>query len=153
MVEDARFEDAAKPIRLMAQSVEDLTVLSALLQDAVGKAADFAYLPKSRRFVFVVNRYRWESAPQDSGPGERVQTGVTIENAMTVRARGVQPGSQDAVEILDLAWAAGEDGTGALHILCSGGAEFAIEAEALEVKLTDVTKPWAAAARPRHPGA
>lgn len=153
MVEDARFEDAAKPIRLMAQSVEDLTVLSALLQDAVGKASDFAYLAKSRRFVFVVNRYRWEIDSQRRGPGERVQAGVTIENALKVRSRGVKAGTDAPVNILDLAWAAGEDGAGSLHILCAGGAEFAIEAEALEVKLSDVTKPWSAAQRPRHPGA
>ena len=153
MVEDARFEDAAKPIRLMAQSVEDLTVLSALLQDSVGKASDFAYLAKSRRFVFVVNRYRWEQENAGGSPGERVQAGVTVENALKVRSRGVTNGSDEPVNILDLAWAAGEDGTGSLHILCAGGAEFAIEAEALEVKLSDVTKPWTASTRPRHPGA
>ncbi len=152
MVEDARFEDAAKPVRLKAESVEDLTVLSALLQDAVGKAKDFAFLPKRRRFIFVVNRYRWEDG-QQNGPGQRVQTGVTVENALKVRAKGVAPGVDKPVEILDLAWAAGEDGAGSLHILCAGGAEFAIEAEALDVALADITKPWAASARPRHPGA
>lgn len=152
MADDARFEDADKPMRLMARSVEDLTVLAALLQDSVGKASDFAYLPKQRRFAFVVNRYRWEHAAPEQGPGQRVQTGVSVENAMKVRARGVTPGSDKAVEILDLAWAAGEDGTGSLHVLCSGGAEIAIEAEALEVRLDDITRPWTAAARPRHPG-
>ncbi len=153
MAEDARFEDAEKPMRLMARSVEDLTVLAALLQDAVGKASDFAYLPKQRRFAFVVNRYRWEREAPERGPGQRVQTGVSIETAMNVRARGVKPGSDEAVEILDLAWAAGEDSAGSLHILCAGGGEFAVEAEALEVRLDDITRPWDAAARPRHPGA
>jgi len=152
MVEDARFEDAARPVKLLARSAEDLTVLSALLQDAVGKAKDFAFLAKSRRFVFVVNRYRWEDG-SGSGAGERVQTGVTIENALKVRTRGVKPGADTPVELLGFAWAAGEDGTGALHILFAGGGEIAIEAEALDVALADITRPWTASARPRHPGA
>ena len=37
-MDDARFEDAAeRPLRLKAETPEDLAVLSALLQDAVGK--------------------------------------------------------------------------------------------------------------------
>jgi hypothetical protein len=46
-------------LKLAAADGEDLEMLSARLQDAVGKLKDFAWLPKQRRFAAMVNRYRW----------------------------------------------------------------------------------------------
>ena len=67
--EDARFEDAPlsdKPLRLKAESDDDLAVISSLLQDAVGKSGDIAWMPKKRRLVALVNRFRWRSEEHTS---------------------------------------------------------------------------------------
>jgi Protein of unknown function (DUF2948). len=69
---DARFEDAAdQPLRLTAETDEDLKVIAALCQDAVGKVGDGVYMPKKRRFVLQMNRFRWEdkdAAEKPAGP-------------------------------------------------------------------------------------
>ncbi|PJN96013.1 DUF2948 domain-containing protein, partial [Amaricoccus sp. HAR-UPW-R2A-40] len=46
---DARFEDGAeRPLRLRAETAEDLGVISALVQDAVAEVKDAAWTPKRR---------------------------------------------------------------------------------------------------------
>src|SRR3546814_17472625 len=48
------------PLKLRAEDVEDVTVLSACLQDATVRAADMTWQPKQRRFALVLNRFSWE---------------------------------------------------------------------------------------------
>ena len=157
---DAGFADAPflapgdRPLRLRAETVEDLPVLAALAQDAVGRVADAAWLRRKRRFVAVLNRFRWEDATatdRGSRPFERVRSALVIENAMAVRARGVSPEARDQVfNLLDIAFAPGEDGSGRLRLTLSGGAEIEIQVEALDLSLGDLSRPWKAKAAPRH---
>ena len=44
------------------QDAEDLEIISARLQDAVAQVKDFVWLPKSRRFAALFNRFKWETA-------------------------------------------------------------------------------------------
>ena len=67
----------AKPLRLKAEDQDDLTVISAALQDAVGQLGDFSFDARSRRFLMVVNRYRWEAAR----PGKALSHGHLHPNA------------------------------------------------------------------------
>ena len=69
-------------LKLAAADAEDLEMLSARLQDAVGKLKDFVWLPKQRRFAAMVNRFRWEEA---KGPGTRVRAVLRFD----VRDTGV----------------------------------------------------------------
>lgn len=155
---DARFEDGAeRPLRLRAETPEDLAILSALVQDAVAEVRDAAWTPRRRRFSVLVTRFRWEDAEaarRQGRPFERVRSLLTIEQALSARASGLDPRDRDlVVSLLALDWRPGEDGTGTLAITLAGDGEVAIETEALDVTLTDVARPHAAAARqaPAHP--
>ena len=146
---DARFEDAAgHPLRLKAETTEDLMVMAAVLQDAVGKLADTAWMPKRQRFSAVLNRFRWENG---TARAERVRSGLSIEHVRQVRALGFDPKDRARVfNLLDLAFEAAEDGAGTLRLVLSGGAEVALDVEALEVTLKDLSQPWPAAGVPGH---
>jgi hypothetical protein len=48
------------------------------------------------------------------------------------------------LSVLQLAWEAGEDGTGRLVLTLAGDGAIAADVEALEVTLTDVTRPYIA---------
>lgn len=153
--QDARFEDADEiPLRLRAESDEDLAVMAALLQDAVGKVGDAAFLKKKRRFVALVNRFRWEdavAAERAGRPYERVRAAINIENVSHVRARGVATTESETVySLLSLAFEPGEDGAGVVRLLLSGGAEIAAEVEALSLCVEDVSRPWTAKGTPGH---
>ncbi|MEL6235716.1 MAG: DUF2948 family protein [Pseudomonadota bacterium] len=98
---DARFEEGADgPLLLRAETPADLSVLSTLLQDAVGQVEDTAWMPKRRRFALLLTRFRWEdkSAAERSGRGyERVRALLTIENVLAVQASGLDPKARDLV--------------------------------------------------------
>ena len=49
-----------KPLRLIAEDADDLTVISASIQDAVTKAEHLRYESKRHRFSIELNRFRWE---------------------------------------------------------------------------------------------
>ncbi|HSF93461.1 MAG TPA: DUF2948 family protein, partial [Thermohalobaculum sp.] len=96
---DARFEDAPlahHPLRLRAESVEDLAILSALAQDSVGRAGDIAWMPRKRRLVLVMNRFRWENGTEDAQP-QRVRSAISVESVLRVRARGLDPADSGQV--------------------------------------------------------
>lgn len=155
---DARFEDVSQndqPIRLRAESAEDLAVISALLQDAIGKAAEIIWARGKRRLVLLVNRFRWEdvaAAETERRPFERVQVALTIENVSRVRARGLEPKDGEVVFSLLAAEFAPEDAedpencAGTVILTLAGDGALAADVECLEVTMADVTRPWAAKA-------
>jgi len=156
---DARFEDAPisdLPLRLRAETADDVAVISSLVQDAVGKAGDVAWMPRKRRLVVLVNRFRWEDsagAEQARRPFERVRSSVTVESVLKVRARGVDAADRDRVfNLLAVAFEPAQGCAGTLTWTLAGGAELAVEVECLDLTLADLTRPWEARAgkAPEH---
>jgi hypothetical protein len=154
MGEDARFEDAdGRPVALRALDADDLRVISSLAQDAVFPATEMTWDRPRRRFALLLNRFRWEEAGGKTAP-ERVQSVLTIEDAMAVASQGIDRADPDLVlSLLALEWTPGEDGTGRITLVLAGDGAIAVEVEALEVTLRDVTKPYIAPSgkAPRHP--
>ena len=158
---DARFEDAGeKPLRLRAESVEDLAVIAALLQDAAGQVGDFAWMRGRRRFALFLNRFRWEDlerAEKAGRPFERVRSVVMIENGESVRAQGVDPAEKEqSVSLLDLAFEPSEgeeDPSGRLRLILAGDGEVELAVECLDLRVEDVTRPYVAPSgrAPEHP--
>lgn len=155
---DAGFEDGAgQPLRLRAESTQDLAVISALAQDAVGRGDRIAWTPRTSRFTLLLNRFRWEdaeAAERQRRPRERVQCLLAVDAVLHARSLGFDPA--DRTRVLSLLSLAHEAGTGEdpgrLRILLAGGAEIALEVELLDVTLQDVTRPYEAVSQrtPRH---
>lgn len=159
MPEDARFEDVPfsdQPLRLRAETAEDLAVISSLAQDAVAKVADIAWMPKRRRLALVLNRFRWEDsdvAAAKGHPFERVKTALVIESVQGVRSRGLDPKERDmVVSVLAMTFEPRDDCAGRLVIALAGDGDLALDVECLDVSLTDLTRPWVATSKtpPRH---
>jgi len=154
MVEDARFEDAGEgPVSLRALDADDLKVISALVQDAIFPVTEMTWDRRHRRFALLINRFRWEEAG-GVHPPERVRSVLTFEDAMGVASQGVDRADPDLVlSLLALDWTPGEDGTGRITLVLAGDGAVAVDVEALEVTLRDVTRPYVAPSgqTPRHP--
>lgn len=149
---DASFRDGEEsPLRLLAQGAADVPVLSALLQDAVLAAGDMSWDRRRRRFAALVNRFRWEDrdeAAREGRPFERVRSLLAVEDVLAARVMGIDPGRKDEIlSILSLAWEPGEDGTGRLILILAGDGAVALEVEALDARLEDVTRPYIAPSR------
>ena len=151
---DATFEEGAqRPLRLKALDGDDVQVISALVQDSVLPAAEMAWRKSERLFGMLLNRFRWED-PATTREAERVQSVLCVENVMAVRSQGLDPRDHDTVlSLLAVVFAPGEDGTGTIRLILAGDGEIAIDVEAPELVLRDVTRPYAAPSgkAPRHP--
>ena len=146
---DARFEDGDQaPLRLKAETAEDLTILSALLQDAVLPTSEISWTPRKLRFAVLVNRFRWEDKPAAQSqrrPFERVRSMLVVDGALKVAASGVDPKDKELIlSVLSVAFDPGEDGGGRLRLVLAGDGEIGIDVECLDLTLTDVTRPYAA---------
>lgn len=155
---DARFEDGGeRPLRLAAETPEDLEVISALVQDAVGRSGDAAWLRGRRRFAVLLNRFRWEDrdrAEASGRPYERVRAMLIVEDVLRVRAAGMDPADPEQLfSLLAITFEPGEDGAGTVRMTLAGDGEIAIEVECLSIRLEDVTRPYIAPSRkaPKHP--
>jgi hypothetical protein len=143
-------EPTSDPLSLRAEDVEDMTVVSACLQDALVTLGDMAYLAEERRFVLVASRFLWEE--KGSGRRSRIHTGVSFDEVTAVRMRGINRRA-DRGRILELLAIDAEDGPekGAITLVMAGGAELRLEVDAIRCRLRDFGEPWPAAVSPRHP--
>ncbi|MCA3447582.1 MAG: DUF2948 family protein [Rhodobacter sp.] len=155
---DARFEDATEtPLHLVARDAEDLAVLSALVQDAVFPILEMRWQKRRRRFGLLINRFRWEDRDAAERAGrrfERVQALLVVDEALSVKTQGINRQDRKTVlSLLSVGFEAGADGTGRVTLTLAGDGAIALEVEALEVTLKDVTRPYLAPSgrAPGHP--
>jgi hypothetical protein len=146
---DARFEEGGEaPLRLVAQDADDLKVISTLAQDAVLPVTDLKFDAKRRRFALLLNRFRWEDRTEAEAMGrayERVRSVLVVEDVLKVQSFGFDRTDKDLVlSLLSLDFTAGEDGAGRLTLTLAGDGAIALDVEALEVRLDDVTRPYRA---------
>ena len=146
---DATFQDGGEgPLRLVAQDAEDLKVVSTLVQDAVLPVTEMTYDPKRRRFALMLNRFRWEDRSQAEQVGrayERVRSVLVVEDVRKVQSFGFDRADKDLVlSLLSMSFEPGEDGTGRLTLVLAGDGAIALDVEALDLRLDDVTRPYRA---------
>ncbi len=137
-------------LKLAAEDAEDLAILSAHVQDAVLRVGDLAWLPKSRRFACVLNRFRWE-AGRPGGRGERVRAGLHFDGVLSVKASRIRQDAKDAVLcLLAATFTPGEEGAGVVTLAFAGGGQIRLYVECLDAHLADVSAAWTARATPEH---
>ncbi|MCU0904476.1 MAG: DUF2948 family protein [Tabrizicola sp.] len=146
---DARFQDGGEgPLRLIARDVEDLKVISTLLQDAVLPVTEMTYDPKRRRFALLLNRFRWEDRTEAEQVGrayERVRSLLVVDDVRKVQSMGFDRAEKDLVlSLLSMDFTPGVDGMGRLTLTLAGDGAVALDVETLEVRLDDVTRPYRA---------
>ena len=136
---------------LAAADADDLETISARLQDAVGQVKDLVYLPKSRRFAGLFNRFKWESAGARSGT--RIRAGLHIEGVLSAKSCKMRTSNPDAVaSLLAIRFhpSGGEDPGGVIELVFSGGGVLKLDVECIDVELADLSGEWAARGRPVH---
>ena len=135
-------------LRLLAEDAEDLEIIAAALQDAVGKIGDIHYDAAARQVTVVLNRFRWES---DAHLAERVRTGLQFGGVLNVQARKLRREAPDAVlELLTIDFEPGEAPGGVVQLSFAGGGDLRLDVECVDVALADVSAPWPAKGTPAH---
>ncbi|GGC83665.1 DUF2948 family protein [Chelatococcus reniformis] len=136
----------AELLTLLALDADDLSVLSAHLQDAVLRPQDISWRKTERQLVLVLRRFDW-SAPADQ-PRRRL-TGLHFDRVQRVVHQGIGAG-RDVLCALALTFEATDAPSGAILITFAGGGALRVEVECIEAQLRDLGPAWEAASRPSH---
>ena len=139
--------------------MDDVEVISSLLQDSVLPVGNIEWDPRRRRLIMLVQRYCWEcgvrgddSPADDEEFGARIASAIRFDGVLRFRCRGMDPKVQDqAAVLLRLEFRPGDGPGGELRFLCSGNVEFSAHLECIDGVLMDISRPWLAAGRPQHP--
>ena len=140
----------AAGLRLHALDDEDLSLVSAILQDALIRVGDLAYLPAQRRFALVGARFDW--AAEAEGRLERCRVGLHFEGVQRVRLLRVSPERPETVlSLLAVTFAPGpETPSGVVELVFAGGAAIRLDVECVEAQLRDIGPRWTVKSRPSH---
>jgi hypothetical protein len=141
----------SKELTLAAEDAEDLEVIAARLQDAVTLVKDLVWMPKSRRFAGIFNRFKWEET--NAKGNLRVRARLYFDDVKSVKSINVNREKPDTVlSLLTISFTPNgtEDPSGTVLLVFAGGAEIRLEVESIGAGLTDVSGDWAALARPDH---
>ena len=142
-------------LKLIALDAEDLSVLSANLQDAVLRVADVAYLPREKRFAAIANRFDWATAEQGQGTYARRRAAVRFERVLGAQLHDIDLANREAVlALLAISFEPteapeGPEGHVTLHF--ADGAAIRLHVECIEAELKDLGPVWHAKSKPRHP--
>ena len=144
-------DPAAEPLKLIALDADDLSVISAHLQDAVLKRGDIAWLPGEQRFALALRRFDWEGAAQ----GQKRRRLSALHFERVTAARSTKIAADDAVLSLLAVTFAGSDGdpAGQVTLHFSDGAAIRLDVECIEAQMKDLGPIWEAVATPAHPDA
>jgi hypothetical protein len=139
-------------LKLVALDEQDLSIVSAHVQDAVAKVGELEYLPNAKRFVLPLRRFAWEVK---SGflrqHNERRQSVLHFDRVLGVKTSGVRRDKPDeALSLLAVSFVPIDQPAGLIELVFSGGGAVMLDVECIEARLADIGGAWSASSRPVH---
>ena len=143
-------------LKLVALDAEDLSVISAHLQDAILKVADVAYLPREKRFAAVLNRFDWADALYEGKEASTVfarrRAALRFERVLSAKVQGIDLKDTSAVlDLLAIGFEPREAPEGDVLLLFADGGAIRLRVECIEAELKDLGPVWQAKSKPKHP--
>ena len=134
-------------LRLRAEDADDISVISACLQDALVSVRDLAYDREARNFVVMANRFRWESSGR---PFERTLCALVFEAVDCVAYRGFRRSEEDRIlSLLAIRSTSGADGT-RIDLEFAGHAAVRLAVAGVSARFRDLGEPWPTRWQPGH---
>lgn len=141
-------------LKLAALDEEDLSIISAHVQDAVMKTGELSYQKREKRFAMVMRRFAWEKEK----PGlfrrkqhERRLSAINFDRVLAVRSTGIDMTKpEEVLSLLALRFMPGEAPSGTIELAFSGGGTIHLDVECIEARLSDLGGAWETPVRPRH---
>lgn len=144
-------DPVAEPLKLIALDADDLSVISAHLQDAVLKRGDIAWLPVEKRFALALRRFDWEGAGQ--GQKRRRLAALHFERVTAARSTRIAADAETVLSLLAVTFDETDGPAGEVTLHFSDGAAIRLTVECIEAQMKDLGPIWEAIATPGHPDA
>ena len=142
----------AKNLKLIARTEEDLKVVSAHLQDAIGNISDIANLEKNKIFLIQLNRFMWEDVEKGVfRKNKRIRTVLKFENVIKVHSKNINRFKKDKfLDFLTIETNLMPDNNYEMKIVFSGDSIIKVITEVIEVTLDDQGDSWDTKNMPKH---
>ena len=139
-------------LKLIALDDQDLSIVSAHVQDAVLKVSDLEFLPAAKRFLLTMNRFVWEAK---SGlfrqHNERRQAVLHFDRVLGAKTSGIDRDKPaEVLSLLAISFIEISKPAGIVELIFSGGGAIMLDVECIEARLADVGGAWEATSRPIH---
>lgn len=154
-------QNSEKKLKLLGRIIDDVEVLSALLQDSIIPGADMAFDSKLEEFVFVANRFCWELSPSTDMTGsdgkplhKRRLCGVRISHVGSIQhhkwphKRHLALFNLLALRHMDMAEQA--DKRAVLQFEFSGGSGLRLKIDEIDIALEDLDSGYPTSLQPGH---
>ena len=142
----------AKNLKLIAKTEEDLSVVSAHLQDSIASVADIANLKKSKIFLMQLNRFMWEDVEKGVfRKNKRIRTVLKFDNVLNVFSKNINQRKKDKfLDFLAIETNKMPDNNYEMKITFAGDSIIRIISEVIEVTLDDQGEAWDTKNKPKH---
>lgn len=139
-------------LKLIALDDQDLSIVSAHVQDAVMKIGDLEYLPAAKRFVLTMNRFVWEARTGlFRQHNERRQAVLHFDRVLGVKTNGIaRDKPAEILSLLAISFIEISKPAGIVELIFSGGGTIMLDVECIEARLVDIGGAWEATSRPVH---
>ncbi|MBM3648962.1 MAG: DUF2948 family protein [Alphaproteobacteria bacterium] len=135
-------------LQLSALDADDLGVISAAVQDALVAVRDCVHFKAEKRFVLLLNRFRWEADPTVDTPYSRTHSALVFNEVAGVRHQRIPLGDPDRMlELLAVA----QDDPKSVTLRFAADRAIRLEIGRLACHLGDVGEPWPTPWKPAHP--
>jgi hypothetical protein len=143
-----------KPLKIRAEDLADLAVVSACLQDAVVSPREMSFDPVRRRFTMAVDRFMWEQAAvvRSNRGLFQVEGGLHFEGVLSVKTQNIAGNAKSGYfELLTIHCSPEEQGAATITLVFAGGIAIRLEVECIDCYVIDTGRPVETRWRPRHP--
>jgi hypothetical protein len=135
-------------LKLTALDADDLAVISAACQDALVAVRDCAHFKDEKRFVLLLNRFRWEVDPTVEAAYSRTHSALVFNEVTAVRHHDIPLAEPDRMlELLAVA----RENDHSVTLRFAAGRAIRLEIGRLACHLGDVGEAWPTPWKPAHP--
>ena len=141
-----------KNLKLIANTEEDLRVVSAHLQDSIASVSDIANLKKNKIFLMQLNRFMWEDVEKGVfRKNKRVQSILRFENVLGVYSKNLNQKKKDRfLDFLAIETKLLSDKSYEIKLNFAGNILIKMNIEVIECFLEDLGEPWDTKTKPKH---
>jgi hypothetical protein len=127
------------PLKLIALDADDLSVISAHVQDAHVQAADIIWRQDEKRLVIGMNRLDWEQTLAGETSPRRLVAALRFDRVLACKSRDIDLESpEQALDLVGIEFHPGEPPGGSALLLFDHGGALRLDVECLECQLTDL---------------
>ena len=141
-----------KNLKLLANSEEDLRVISAHLQDSITQVKNIAHLKKNRIFLVQFNRFMWEDIEKGVfRKNRRIQSVLKFDNILDVFSKNINQKKSDRfLDFLAIETKCLSDKSYQIKLNFAGGILIKLNAEIIECFLEDQGDSWETRNKPKN---